>query len=296
MVKSIISSAALAVAALLLLAAAVYCPAANAFVSPTVRNSPLVHHNRHHGSSSTFYNNNHQRSIHHQTKTSSSSSCRQKQMELNAALLPPSAKLTAIGVGIAKFYKASPLIAGFLTASTKAAFADSMAQYRDVCTTKFDIRRNIAMVLYSGTILGMLCSIMYNKLFPLLFAGTVDPLQLAIKMTLFDGFINAPLIWLPPAYIAQALIYKYPKREAIQKYITDVKMNGLLTKYWSVWIPCSFINFLFVPVHFRVAFVALVSFFWMIILSLVANSKSDQDVDSCPVEPEPRMLAPAAFE
>ena len=289
MVKNaIISSAALAAALLL---AAAGCPAANAFVAPARNNSPLVH--RHPGSSSTFYN--HQRSSSHQTKSSSSSSCRQKQMELNALL--PSTKLTAIGMGVAKFFKASPLIAGFLTASTKAAFADSMAQYRDVCTTKFDIRRNIAMVLYSGTVLGMLCSIMYNKIFPLLFAGTVHPLTLAVKMTLFDGFINAPLIWLPPAYIAQALIYKYPKREAIQKYMTDVKENGLLTKYWSVWIPCSFINFLFVPVHFRVAFVAAVSFFWMIILSLVANkSDDDQDVDSCPVEPEPRMLAPAAFE
>jgi len=285
MVKNVIISS-VALAAALLLAATSCCPAANAFVAPA-RNSPLVHH--HPGSSSTFCNNNHHRSSHHQTK----SSCRQQQMELNALL--PSAKLTAIGVGVAKFYKASPLIAGFLTASTKAAFADSMAQYRDVCTTKFDVRRNIAMVLYSGTVLGMLCSIMYNKVFPLLFAGTLDPLTLAVKMTLFDGFINAPLIWLPPAYIAQALIYKYPKREAIQKYITDVKENGLLTKYWSVWLPCSFTNFLFVPAHFRVAFVAAVSFFWMIILSLVAN-KSDQDVDSCPVEPEPRMLAPAAFE
>lgn len=287
----IISSAALA--ATLLLAAAACCPAANAFVAPA-RNSPLVHHH-HRGSSSTFYNNNHQRSSSHQhTK---SSSCRQQQTELNALL--PSAKLTAIGMGVAKFYKTSPLIASFLTASTKAAFADSMAQYRDVCTTKFDVRRNIAMVLYSGTVLGMLCSIMYNKIFPLLFAGTADStLTLAIKMTLFDGFINAPLIWLPPAYIAQALIYKYPKREAIQKYVTDVKENGLLTKYWSVWIPCSFINFLFIPVHFRVAFVAAVSFFWMIILSLVANKSSDDqdNVDSCPVEPEPRMLAPAAFE
>ena len=187
MVKNaIISSAALAAALPL---AATSCPAANAFVAPT-RNSPLVHH--HHGSSSTFYNN-HQRSSHHQTK---SSSCRQQQMELNALL--PSAKLTAIGMGVAKFYKASPLIAGFLTASTKAAFADSMAQYRDVCTTKFDVRRNIAMVLYSGTVLGMLCSIMYNKIFPLLFAGETHALTLAVKMTLFDGFINAPLIWLPP--------------------------------------------------------------------------------------------------
>ena len=217
-----------------------------------------------------------------------------KATELGAALLPPG-KLAAIGIGIAKFYKASPLVAGFLTASTKACVADSMAQYRDVCTTKFDFKRNLAMVLYSGTVLGTFCAIMYNQIFPVIFAGETNPVVLAVKMTLFDGFINAPLIWLPPAYIAQALIYKYPKREAIQKYVTDVKENGLLKKYWSLWLPASLTNFMFVPAHFRVAFVAGVSFFWMIILSLVAN-KGDQDVESCPVEPEPRLLAPRAMD
>lgn len=98
-------------------------------------------------------------------------------------------------------------------------------------------------------------------------------------MTLFDGFINAPLIWLPPAYIAQAVVFQKSKREALQKYITDVRDNGLLKKYWSVWLPASLANFLFVPAHFRIAFAAGVSFFWMIILSLVANN-NDQEVES----------------
>jgi hypothetical protein len=194
------------------------------------------------------------------------------------ALLPPG-KLTAVGIGIGKFYKASPLIAGFLTASTKACFADSMAQYRDSGTTTFIIKRNLAMVLYSGTVSGMFCTIMYNHLFPLIFANETNPVTLAIKMTLFDGFINAPLIWLPPAYIAQAVVFQKSKREALQKYITDVRDNGLLKKYWSVWLPASLANFLFVPAHFRIAFAAGVSFFWIIILSLVANN-NDQEVES----------------
>mmetsp|Transcript_9267 Transcript_9267/g.15253 ORF Transcript_9267/g.15253 Transcript_9267/m.15253 type:complete len:260 (+) Transcript_9267:79-858(+) len=201
-----------------------------------------------------------------------------KQTEL-AALLPPG-KFTAIGMGIGKFYKASPLIACFLTASTKACFADSMAQYRDSTTTKFDIKRNLAMILYSGTILGLFCSVMYNQLFPIMFAGETNPLLLAIKMALFDGFINAPLIWLPPAYIAKALIYNQPKRKALQKYVTDVKENGLLKKYWSLWLPASLTNFLFVPAHFRVTFVAGVSFFWMIMLSIVANNNEEEVVDN----------------
>eukprot|EP00584_Thalassiosira_punctigera_P009880 CAMPEP_0172533360 /NCGR_PEP_ID=MMETSP1067-20121228/6092_1 /TAXON_ID=265564 ORGANISM="Thalassiosira punctigera, Strain Tpunct2005C2" /NCGR_SAMPLE_ID=MMETSP1067 /ASSEMBLY_ACC=CAM_ASM_000444 /LENGTH=287 /DNA_ID=CAMNT_0013317995 /DNA_START=60 /DNA_END=923 /DNA_ORIENTATION=- len=197
---------------------------------------------------------------------------------------------------VAKFYKTFPIVAGFLTASTKACFADSLAQYRDVCTTKFDVRRNLAMVLYSGCILGATCEVMYNRIFPLIFGATTPEtgLALAVKMTLFDGFLNAPLLWLPPAYIAQALVYRYPKRDAIRKYVTDVRENGLLKKYWSLWLPASLINFCFVPAHFRILFVASVSFFWMIILSIVANN--DQDVESCPLEPEPAMLNPRALD
>ncbi|KAL7523999.1 hypothetical protein ACHAXR_000398, partial [Thalassiosira sp. AJA248-18] len=196
-----------------------------------------------------------------------------------AAIIPATATLAAAGASIAKFYKASPLIAGFLTASTKAGLADSLAQYRDVYSTKFDVKRNLAMVLYSGFVLGISVELMYNHAFPLLFSSSVasTPLVMAVKKTLFDGFVNAPLLWLPPAYIAKAFVYRYPKREGIQKYITDVKDNGLLKKYWMLWLPMSMINFLFIPAHFRVAFVAGVSFFWMIILSMVANNKSGEE-------------------
>lgn len=268
-------------------ASAFVAPPNHSYAAAHHRSSPSIQDNIHTSSSSSSFSSVISTNNNKLLGRSSSFRCHTK---LNAA----AGTLAAIGA----FYKSSPLVAGFLTASTKACVADSMAQYRDVCTTKFDIKRNIAMVLYSGTVLGMLCAIMYNRIFPVIFASEAAkarPFILAIKMTLFDGFINAPLLWLPPAYIAQALIYQYPKREAIQKYVTDVRENGLLKKYWSLWLPASLTNFMFVPPHFRVAFVAGVSFFWMIVLSLVAN-KSDQDVDSCPLEPEPRMLAPRAMD
>lgn len=191
------------------------------------------------------------------------------------AAIPAAATLAAAGTSITSFYKAFPLVAGFLTAGTKASFADRLAQHRDVGTTKFDKKRNLAMVLYSGLVLGISVEVMYNHVFPLLFnTGAAERTALmAMKMTLFDGFINAPLLWLPPAYIAKAIVFGYPKRQGIQKYVKDVKENGLLKMYWSLWLPMSMINFLFVPDHFRVAFVAAVSFFWMIALSVVANNE-----------------------
>lgn len=201
--------------------------------------------------------------------------------------------VSAIGTSVGSFYRTFPLLAGFITCSFKAAIADRLAQWHDVCTTKFSIRRNLAMVLYSGIVLGLSCEIMYNRFFPMMF-GAEKTLTSVVKMTLFDGFVNAPLIWLPPAYLVQALIYKYSIRSAMKKYVKDIRENGLLTKYWSLWIPVSFINFLIIPSHFRIAFVAGVSFFWMIILSVVANN--DQDPESCPVEPEPSLLNPRALD
>jgi hypothetical protein len=195
---------------------------------------------------------------------------------------------------ISTFYKTFPLLAGFATCSVKASMADSLAQWRDTCTTKFSIRRNISMMLYSGSVLGISCEIMYNRVFPLMF-GAEKTMSNIVKMTLFDGFINAPFLWLPPAYIIQAVLYGYPKREALKKYVKDVRENGLLTKYWSLWLPVSFLNFSIVPPHYRIVFVAVVSFFWMIILS-VAASKDQQHPESCSVEEEPVLKNPRALE
>jgi hypothetical protein len=202
--------------------------------------------------------------------------------------------LSAITAALSSFYKGWPLVSGFATASAKAAVADRLAQWRDVCTTKFNLKRNIALVLYSGTVLGVSCEIMYNRLFPLMF-GAEQNMARVVKMTLFDGFVNAPFLWLPPAYVVQALIYGYPKRKALKKYVKDVRENGLLLKYWSLWVPVSFINFSIIPPHYRIVFVASVSFFWMILLSMLAN-KTDQDPESCPVEPEPAIWNPRALD
>jgi hypothetical protein len=105
-----------------------------------------------------------------------------------------------------------------------------MAQYRDVCTTKFIKRRNVAMALYSGTTLGVAAEIMYNRILPIMFETNPSTAQVA-KMTLFDAFINAPLLYLPPPYIALAIVYRYPLRQALQKYVGDFRENGLLKTY-----------------------------------------------------------------
>ena len=160
----------------------------------------------------------------------------------------------------------------------------------DECTKRLEKRRVLGMVLYSGLVSGICVEFMYSSVFPVIFGVTEGGFLRAIRMTIFDECINAPFLWLPPAYMAQAIVYGTSIREAIQKYITDVREHGLLIKYWSIWIPMSLFNFAIVPLHFRVAFVAVVSFFWMIILSIVANRKESNSNDEDKLcEPEPSM-------
>eukprot|EP00544_Gedaniella_sp_CCMP2646_P010835 CAMPEP_0202497696 /NCGR_PEP_ID=MMETSP1361-20130828/23583_1 /ASSEMBLY_ACC=CAM_ASM_000849 /TAXON_ID=210615 /ORGANISM="Staurosira complex sp., Strain CCMP2646" /LENGTH=165 /DNA_ID=CAMNT_0049129369 /DNA_START=1269 /DNA_END=1762 /DNA_ORIENTATION=+ len=137
------------------------------------------------------------------------------------------------------------------------------------------------MALYSGTTLGVAAEITYKRILPIKFETNPSTAQVA-KMTLFDAFINAPLLYLPPPYIAQAIVYRYPLRQALRKYVGDVRENGLLKTYWNLWVPATFFNFSVLPPHFRIAFADSVSFFWMIILSL-ADNKSDLDPEECPV-------------
>jgi hypothetical protein len=228
---------------------------------------------------------------------------RMRSNALPAAAAMPQ-RLAVVGSAVGAFYKSSPALASFLTAAILAAAADCMAQYTDECVKKFDMKRNIAMVLYSGIVSGVCVDFMYSSVFPIIFGdGAGGGIHRAIRMTLFDECVNAPLLWLPPAYVVQAVVYRTPKREAMRKYLTDVREHGLLTKYWSLWIPMSIINFSVVPLHFRVAFVAVVSFFWMIILSVVANRSSDNggEIDEaarekiCLAEPSPK-LNPRAWD
>ncbi|KAL3768060.1 hypothetical protein ACHAW5_001447 [Stephanodiscus triporus] len=229
---------------------------------------------------------------------------RRRSTALSAAVALPQ-RLSIIGNAVGAFYKSHPALASFLTAAILAAAADGMAQYADECVMEFDLRRNLAMVLYGGIVSGVCVEIMYGSVFPIVFGrGPGGGIRRAIRMTLLDECVNAPLLWLPPAYVAQAAVRGTSKRESMRKYLADIREHGLLAKYWSLWIPMSIVNFSIVPLHFRVAFVAVVSFFWMIILSIVANRSRDNgnggkdeapDEKICLAEPPPK-LNPRAWD
>ena len=142
-------------------------------------------------------------------------------------------------------YANFPLQSAILTCGVKAHVADGIAQVRSE-TDRLEFRRNLAYVLYGGIFVGGMCHLEYDYIFPALF-GNDHSITTIFEEVIFDNFISAPLFWLPPAYLVKAAVYDYPMREGLEKYVHDIKHNGLLTKYLSIWIPAQSISFSVIP-------------------------------------------------
>jgi len=204
--------------------------------------------------------------------------------------------LSAVLGGLNAFFLSYPLISAVTTCSVKGCLADFIAQKRNNAdgdnneaseksssslqssptkpTKKpFSFRRNAAYILYGGGILGVFCNIMYNFVYPFLF-GRLDGIVHLIAIVSFDNMITAPLLWLPPVYFVKAILYGNPLKSGFHKYINDIKLRGLLTKYWTVWWPAQIVNFSLVPAHLRILFMAGISFFWLIVLSCVSSNST----------------------
>lgn len=176
---------------------------------------------------------------------------------------------------IETFYKTAPYTAAFMTCGIKASAADFLAQFRertsdDKTKEQVELERNVAFILYGGIYQGMAQYYIYNVLFPLWFGTGQDFLSVTTKVA-FDLIVISPFLCLPIAYLTKAVIYGTSLSDGLNKYINDLKYEGLLQSYYSIWLPVQFCTFGLVPEHLRIAFIAMVSFFWLIILSTISS-------------------------
>jgi protein Mpv17 len=180
---------------------------------------------------------------------------------------------------VSDLYQTYPMQSAILTCGFKASIADGIAQLKAISSSNInniEMRRNLAFIAYGGIFVGLMCHLEYNYLFPMLFGMEHSP-KIIVEKVLFDCFVSAPLMWLPPAYLIKALVSGYPMQEGLEKYVTDIQTNGLLWRYWSVWLPAQSISFSVVPDHLRVAFMAFISFFWFIMFSTLSSKEDTHD-------------------
>ena len=134
----------------------------------------------------------------------------------------------------------------------------------------FQMKRNLAFLLYGGVYQGCFQEHLFNKIFPIIFGEGNSLLTVGLKVS-FDMLIVSPFLCLPVAYLIKGIIYRLSIMDSINHYIHDVKENGLLKTYWAVWWPVQAFNFMLVPKQFRITFIACFSFFWLIMLSAISG-------------------------
>ena len=104
-----------------------------------------------------------------------------------------------------------------------------------------------------------------------MFGAGTDWATVATKV-LFDQLVLTPFVCLPVAYLVKAAVFQTPLRSGLERYVQDARKD-LLLKYWALWTPTQCLTFSVVPEHLRIVFIAVVSFFWLIILSNITNRK-----------------------
>jgi protein Mpv17 len=207
---------------------------------------------------------------------------------------------SAILTAVDSFFRTSPYAAAGLLCGVKASAADFIAQRRQfhkrgsedaeiqmkedgslaVEKPKPDLLRNLAYIVYGSIYQGITQEYVYNHLYPVFFGAGTDIRTVLIKVG-FDLTIQTTLFTLPIAYLSKALIYRYSFREAFRRYFDDIRNHGLLIKYFALWGPVQCMTFSIIPEHFRIPFVAIVSFFWLIILSSIASKTPVMDDEEC---------------
>ena len=184
-------------------------------------------------------------------------------------------------------FEGNPYAAGAFVAGFKASTADIIAQRRQIrkvssekkavetnrkASKGLDIQRTLGFLLYGAIYQGLAQEYTYNHLYPILF-GTETTTINVLKKVFCDMFVQTPVLTLPIAYYSKALLVGNSFKEAMEHYVEDIKKRGLLFKFWALWTPVQCMTFSIIPEHFRVSFIALVSFFWVIILSSLSAAK-----------------------
>jgi len=167
--------------------------------------------------------------------------------------------------------RAAPLSVAFTTCVAKGAASDSIAQLQFEKKPRLDVRRTLAFALFSGAYLGLGQHFVYNVLFTRLF-GSSTGARTALKKVLADALVHVPCVYLPLYYPFETVaLGKGSVRDGLARYAEDAP--SVLMTYWCTWPAVHALNFSVVPQELRIAFVASVSFFWLIYLSYASHKE-----------------------
>ena len=102
-------------------------------------------------------------------------------------------------------------------------------------------------------------------------------LSQVVRKSLAHHLVANPMVYVPLFFSSQAILYGMEPEEGLATFKKGY--CDTVTALWKFWIPCTTVQFLFIPVHYHVTFTASVGFAWNIFLSLLAGRKGVYDIN-----------------
>lgn len=193
--------------------------------------------------------------------------------------------------GIMGFAKENPFVFQLGVATVKTSAADLMAQVvgEQKSLAEVDWKRNAIFVVFGFAYLGgfqyWLMVNKYRQWFPTMdrfaklpfaeklkdTAGIID----AGKMVLFDICVHLPIMYFPTYYSVKEFVGGHSwnpadwVKDGVTKYANNSKED--LTAMVQLWLPSDCVQFV-LPVHIRLPFRHIVSFFWTAYVSFTRGA------------------------
>jgi len=174
-----------------------------------------------------------------------------------------------------------PLLFGIVLSTFKTSLSDLLVQTVIEKKEKIDWKRNAAFASFGCFYLGGVQYAIYVNGFQRLFPSAASFAAKSVREKLkdpkgirnlfgqvfLDQAIHHPLMYFPAFYITKEVVMS--DKPDIMKVLSEYRSNMSedVWALWKVWVPSTFINFAFMPMHLRIPWVAGTSLIWTCILS-----------------------------
>eukprot|EP00746_Dinoflagellata_sp_MGD_P138067 gnl/MRDRNA2_/MRDRNA2_71796_c0_seq1.p1 gnl/MRDRNA2_/MRDRNA2_71796_c0~~gnl/MRDRNA2_/MRDRNA2_71796_c0_seq1.p1 ORF type:complete len:325 (-),score=36.87 gnl/MRDRNA2_/MRDRNA2_71796_c0_seq1:56-1030(-) len=173
--------------------------------------------------------------------------------------------------GYATALKQRPLLTNGVTGATMAFFGDIICQKGLEKQELMNWRRNAALMIY-GLFYNGIVFYYLSRLYLMVLPQSVKekPMRRGICCALLANFITSPCLSIPTFYFIIGVLEGLNINEAL------ARLKG---KFWtsfmsgrSVWLPVAFLNYGYVPAHFRNIVMEVANILWNIVIDYIAHS------------------------
>ena len=179
-----------------------------------------------------------------------------------------------------------PFSFGVVVSGVKTSVVDLLVQKIVERKEEIDWRRNAAFATFGFVYLGSVQYAIYvpffGKLFPNAASFASKTLRQKIKdlkgirnvgVQLFlDQCVHHPFMYFPAFYATKELVMSAQNEDGKPDFskayasYTENLWDDMIA-LWKIWVPATFVNFAFMPMHMRIPYTATVSLAWTCVLS-----------------------------